>query len=481
MPFKDIMFGDYLPDVGGLPADGPYLLTAENVRPVLGGYRPMMIDELVASAATLGATPVSATGFSDATNARHYVGSATALYESSDDGVTWNDNSGAAYSSTGFWDFALFNTYVIAVNGINNPQSKLITDAVTTNFGDLAGSPPVAGRVARIRDHVVLGRLSGNSFAIRFGAIGNPGDWPTVGTADALAKQSDQRELPRELGAVTGLVGGEKFGLVFQISGITRMTYVGGNVVFQLDTFEKEIGTGVNDSIIKVGNYFYFASKIGVFRTDGYSVENLSKGAIEDALIRSLLSHPDAISNLGQSVSYDSRTDTVMWSATISGNTAYLLCYHIAFKRFTIMNMAGTLTSGTLYSVRDSAAQDAQKSIPYAFNTTPKLISFTDSTAVALGIRTGFVELAPGYVTHLTGFELLGKKNSISVNAKSVMDLDSASVVTSGYNAATSPLRSNLYRLRQSGRYHSLWVTDTGNADHIYRGFRVHYELGSKL
>jgi len=478
MPFKDIYFSEFLPDRGGFPfpKDPGYLVEAKNVRPTTGGYRPMAIDEVVTNGATLGATPISAAGFAVVTTAKHFVGSATALYESDDIGVTWYDNSRGGYTTTGWWDFDLFGDYVIAVNGVDAPQYKLITDAVSTNFDDLPGNPPVASLVCRVREHVVLGGLTSNYYAIQFGKIGDPETWPTPGGASALANQAGLRDMPHELGIITQLVGGEKFGLIFQVSGISRMTYVGGNVVWQIDTFERARGSGFRNSAKMVNGWCYFANALGFFRTDGHQVENLSEGRIQDAIVRDFLSLTEATSAFGWSVAYDSRTSTVMWSTSSS----YVLCYHIPYERFSLIYTASTPSLSTLYAVRNNASTEGALEIPYAFNSTPKLVSFTDQTSVPVALRTGYFELVEGWA-EITGLEPIGAGSSLALACKSIAALSSADLSPSTYTSAASPVRSHRYGIRQSGRYHSLKVTDTSGADDLYAGVRVYYEPASEL
>jgi hypothetical protein len=476
MPFKDIYFGEYLPDRGGLPIrelDG-YLTGAENVRPTIGGYAPVMIDSEVASATALLAQPDTAAGFSTVTAAMHFVGSSTGLYQSNDWGVVWNDVGRGGYGA-GVWDFDLFDDHIIATNGIDVPQFKLTSDSAATDFDDLSGNPPVASVVARIREHVILGALSGDAYAFRFNSIGDPTSWPTPGTSTALATQAGRRELPHELGYIRDIVGGEKFGLVFQISGITRVTYTGGNTVWQVDTFERQIGTGHVASAIWVGKHCYFASATGFYRTDGYEVENLSKGRIEDAIVRSLISSPDA-GAYGYSVAYDSRTNTVMWA----GGSA-ILCYHVAFERFTLLNPVGNLRHTTLYSVRNGVSADIAKSIPHVLDSdTWKLREFTDSTAVPIAVNTGFIELQPGWLTQVTGVESLDT-DAGTVGVKSISNLSSTEVLATGFTSASASVRSNLQRIRTTGRYHAFKLTDTVNGDAMIRGIRVYFEPVSQL
>ena len=478
MPIKDIIFGDYAPDRGGLPfpSDPGYLVQALNVRPTAQGYRAMAIDEEVASASTLAVTPVSAAGFSTSGNSRHYAGGATSLYESSDEGVTWYDNSAAVYTTTSHWDFALFETYVIAVNGANNPQFKLISAAIANNFADLTGSPPVAVVVERVRDHVVLGGVSSNYTTLQWGAQGDPTSWPTPGTAAARAAQAGTQYLPEELGHINQIVGGEKFGLVFQTNGITRMTYVGGSNVFTFDTYERARGSGFYSSAIMVDGICYYASALGFFRTDGYSVENLSAGRIEDAIVRNFLSLTES-GIYGGSAAYDPRTFTVMWSKS----TSYVLCYHILHKRFSILSRATTPSAeGTLYTVRNDQSNASALEIAHSFNSTPRLCTFTDVTAVPTTLRTGYFELDDG-ITTITGLEPIARGTSIALAGKAVMTMASADVSSANYNSFTASSRSHLHHLRQTGRFHSLKMTGTAAAGDLYQGIRVHYEKSSSL
>jgi hypothetical protein len=96
-------------------------------------------------------------------------------------------------------------------------------------------------------------------------------------------------------------------------------------------------------------------------------------------------------------------------------------------------------------------------------------------------LRTGFFELADG-ITRILGLEPLGRGSSISLSGKALMAATGIDLsTTSGYTAASAPLRSHLYRLRQTGRYHSLQLTDTSAASDLYQGVRVHYEMASGL
>jgi hypothetical protein len=53
--------------------------------------------------------------------------------------------------------------------------------------------------------------------------------------------------------------------------------------------------------------------------------------------------------------------------------------------------------------------------------------------------------------------------------------------LATGFTAASASVRSNLQRIRQSGRYHAFKLTDTVNGDAMIRGIRVYFEPVSQL
>jgi hypothetical protein len=486
MPHRDIIFSGFHPDRSGnpWPDDPGYLTLASNVAPSdPHGYRATYADESTGGAA-VAAEPIAAAAFANGTTARHFAGTTDNLYESDNAGTTWNTNSrsGGYDPANPVWDFALFGDTVVAVNGVDEPQEKSLGDAVTTDFADLADSPPIAGRVARVRDHLVLGRLASNQFAIQTSAIGAVADWPAVGSAEALAKQSIFRELDQQYGAITGIVGGEKFGLIFQERAINRMTYVGGNVVYQIDTFERRFGTGLWNGAIQVGAHCYFGNAFGLFRTNGNVVEPLSYGHVDEAVIKATLGNLEAMAVRGGSLAYDQRTDAILWPFTTSGNNEYLLAYYIKQQRFALVDFSAQALPHTIYSVRNSGAEDVATSIPYIFNSSNVLLSMTDITGIVCDLITGYVELAPGMLTQLEGIEIIGTNiNSVSMSAKSVVTSAEVGLARTGYNATGSIGRSNVYPIRSTGRFHSFRLAANSDADTLLRGLRVHYKPVSRL
>lgn len=481
----DLVFSDFVPDRGGAPwPENPgYLVDAINVRFTPNGYRSTYLDAYAADTpVAVGATPIAAAGFANVTTARHYVGTAAKLYESADSGATWNDNASAAYTATD-WDFAVHGTKIIAVNIADNPQVKDLGDPVGTNFADLGGSPPKAAHVARVRENLVLGQTNADSYGVRWSKLGDPTVWSTPGSVAALADGSGSYSLGSEYGFVTQIVGGEKFGIVFQERALTRMTYVGGDIQFTFDVYGKGFGTGFARSAIKVGDTYYYISSTGIWKTDGVTVQPVSLGKIEEAVIRSFLGYATAATGLYRGVAYDHRINSVCWSFISPFSTYHLLCYDIVLGQFKIVSLAGDIVDGTLYSVHNGASTQSAFVVPHFLDSSQKLRTLTDITDIPTRMRTGFVELAPGYKTTITAIEPIGASLSASpqISVRSVSDADEINLDDSGYLMASKSRLSDEFNVITSGRFHSFKYVDPAQAKaSLVRGLRVSFEIKSK-
>jgi len=224
----------------------------------------------------------------------------------------------------------------------------------------------------------------------------------------------------------------------------------------------------------------YYLSPLGAFRTDGYAVQNLSFGRIEDSIIKDLMATTEGIDTPSQAAAYDSRFDVVMWPFATS-TVKYVLRYHIGHDKFTIDTPSVTMITATVYSVRNGASEESQEEIPHVFSSTPKLMAF-DDPAVAISLRTGFVELHPGRLTQITGLQFLGVGNpsNLVLQARAESDLASVTTELNGYTSADASNRSDIHRIRKTGRYHSFRVSAVAGSDDLFRGIRVNYEISSQ-
>jgi len=160
------------------------------------------------------------------------------------DGAASDVSKTGGYNTTADWSFTQFADFLIATNGTDPVQYYDVTDSVA--FTDLAGSPPKAAIVGKVRDFVVLGDVTdgdGNHpYRVQWSGLANATKWPTPLTQDARAFQSGYQDCYSDYGKVQYIAQGEEFGLVFQERGIVRMGYVGGDAVFSFFTFERKRG-----------------------------------------------------------------------------------------------------------------------------------------------------------------------------------------------------------------------------------------------
>lgn len=304
-----IPLGPWLPD---LPFyENPGLVEAKNCIPVdkyYKNYLPLITSGDALTDRVIGAFAALDTGG----DTFIYAGIDTALYLKN--GTSWTD-LGAVFTTTdtGYWRFAQFDTTIIATNFSDTPQA--ITPGASTTAGlATAGTAPKGRQVGVINRFVVIGDTdyAGSLIPhrIQWSALGTARDWPIPNTSDARTKQSGEQVLPAVYGAVTAIGSGEFFGLIFQRRAITRATYVGGDVVFQFQDFEKTRGCWFPQSMIQVGNLWYFIAADGFYVTDGTSVTAIGDGKFD----KTFFADCDQTYAERVTAAYDYTTKCVMWS-----------------------------------------------------------------------------------------------------------------------------------------------------------------------
>ncbi len=276
------MLGEWLPDQP--PLDSPGLIEARNCLPVDNCYTDFA--SVNAYDAALAAAPVGAYAtIDDSGDPELYAGTLTKLYEKT--GTSWTDRTTGSYTTASgdYWRFAQFDNYVIATNYADVPQRKIVSAAA--NFAALAstGTAPKARQVGVINRFVFLGDIVDGAdvlpFASQWCAIDDVTNWPTPNTPTARSVQSGRQLHNSAFGAVTAYASGQFFGLIFQKRAITRATYVGGDKVFQFETFEQNRGCWAPQSMIQVGGFTYFLAHDGWCVTDGQSVLPIGDGKID--------------------------------------------------------------------------------------------------------------------------------------------------------------------------------------------------------
>lgn len=274
-----VMFGEWLPDQPEF--ENPGLIEARNCMPVDGSYTDFASVNAYDDA--LAAAPIGAYAtIDDSGDPEIYAGTLTKLYEKV--GTSWTDRTTGAYTTAAgdYWRFTQFDNYVISTNYADVPQRKIVSAAA--NFVALAstGAAPRARQIGVINRFVLLGDIDDGvdvlPFAVQWCAIDDVTNWPTPNTPTARAVQSGRQLLNSAHGAVTAIAQGQFFGLIFQKRAITRATYVGGDKVFQFETFETNRGCWAAQSMMQLGGFSYFLAHDGWCATEGQGVIPIGNG-----------------------------------------------------------------------------------------------------------------------------------------------------------------------------------------------------------
>lgn len=432
-----VKFGPWLPDLPEL--DNPGLTEALNVLPVSKSYAPYR--PLSTQAGALASRPLGGISVRDSSgNSYLYVGTATDLYQR---GVgTWTDRSTAvAYTTSAldYWRFCQFDDYVIATNYADVPQK--LTIAAAANFSDLAvtGTAPNARAIATINRFVMLGNTEDATNGVvpsrlQWSAIDDATNWPTPGSAAALTVQSGEQFMDASSGPVLAIEGEEQFGIVFQRSAISRLSYVGGNVVFQFDNIDKSRGLLCPNAVATVGKRRFFPSSEGFFVTDGVSVEAIGDGQVDQFFLTNLdASYPERVY-----AAVDRAKKIIYWAFPGPGNTSgrpnMLLVYNYIESRWArCSQQVELLIPGLTIATSIDDFDDLFDSVD---DITPPLDSpfWSGGAATLFGFDSDFkvgtlsgdpgtarvdgpeVELNPGQYTYIEGVKPLVSGNGATVD-----------------------------------------------------------------
>ena len=346
MASKSLPFGDLKPDLAAHEHDG--VIVANNVIPIANGYAPLKAFVAV-TAGTLPAACLGAASFKSSTRKPFTIaGTATNLYLFKTAG--WVSVGAGFNASPEFvWRFEQFGDRIIASNGIDPVQSVPMVDVPVT--AALAGSPPTMQLLTTVRDFIVGGVIDGDAAKVAWSGINNSTVW-TFG-----AGQSDYNKFPVG-GAVTGITGGE-YGLVLQENRITRMTYIGGNLIFQFDEISANIGCVARRSICRYGSQVFFLSNRGFMMCDGEKITPIGNEKID----RTFLALADMKQVAGMSAAVDPINKLAIWTVPVtSGTPQTWFIYNFILDRWSTATQAAQfLISGVTpdYSLEDLDAFSA--------------------------------------------------------------------------------------------------------------------------
>ena len=177
--------------------------------------------------------------------------------------------------------FAQFDNLIFAADGANGVHALTVGSATTFNAISIGAAPAVIGVVNRF---LIVGSFPNgdtqNSASIRWSAIDDPTNFPTPGSATAIASQAGDQFFDPSKGVITRILGADQFGLVFQSAAVNRLTYVGGSVVFQIDRIDDKHGAFFPNAVVSVLPRVFFISSSGFFVTDGVGTKEIGRSRI---------------------------------------------------------------------------------------------------------------------------------------------------------------------------------------------------------
>lgn len=477
-----IPLGPWLPD---LPFnENPGLAEAKNCIPTDKSYADYNVLSTADDA--LGDRVIGAFAATDTQGDSYiYVGIDSNLYRKT--GSSYTDLGGSfTTASDGYWRFTQFDTTVIATNYADTPQA-ITAGGSTTAALATSGTAPRARQVGVINRFAVLGDTDGVGgtvpHRVQWSAIDDPRDWPTPDTADARTKQSSAQVLPAVHGAVTAIAGGEFYGLVFQKRAISRFTYVGGDIVFQVQAYELTRGCWFPQSMAQVGHLCYFIAADGFYMTDGQTVKPIGSAKVD----KTFLADCDQTYAERVTVAIDYQNKCIRWSypnfSATNGVPNRVILFNWEEGRFTnaddTMEMIfSSLSEGVSLEQLDAIYGDLD-SIPgsldspifqggvntlMGFGSNHKIGTFSGSASVAR-FETGEYDLNPFGYMFIRGVRprVTGSPTGITV---SVGSRDSQDNATRSFGTATNrTTRTGICDFRDNVKFGTLRLEVTGGFD----------------
>jgi hypothetical protein len=292
----------------------------------------------------------------------------------------------------------------------------------------------------------IMVSLVSDEFTVQWCAIGNPNDWPTPLTDDARAKQAGSEKLNPEFGIVTGITGSEFYGYVFQQRAITRFTYIGGDIVFNVNTFERTRGCIDYNRFTRSGDTVFYESQVGRHSLLNNQVSDIGYGRTDDT-------YPPTYSGDQSTVAVNDAIQTVFFE---DGR----LAYNYKTDQWT---RTPILTSRNYYNLDSEDGVIGQ----VVFITSPRRVALQDSDggiAATTILETGDTDINQGGRASIDGVRPLINGGTVSVRV-GVRDSISDSVAYAtgtSVNSRTGMANFRNADNRPEGRYQRLRCQVTG-------------------
>lgn len=281
---------EWLPDLPAL--NNPGMTLATNCTPEANGYGPFNSLSTVTDALT--ARPRGAISAHDKDgNTYTFAADATKIYQLS--GTTWSDVTGTTLDPSDDENVEFFHygeTIGVTYYSTGSVEVRSKTLGAGGNFANLFTSTrkPRGRHGCVFKDFLILGgtydTVDGSKpYRLWWSALGDIADMDP----DA-ATQSDFQDLPADDGFIERVIATKEYVVVYQTKAITRMTYVGGDVIFDIQKMVHNRGCipGGGAAVAASDRYTVAPDTDGIYRFDGteavsIGVNKVDKTFIDDA------------------------------------------------------------------------------------------------------------------------------------------------------------------------------------------------------
>jgi hypothetical protein len=475
-----VVFKEWLPDLPDI--NNPGLTEALNVLPLNGVYKPYLA--VLGNGDTLGSRPYGAIAALNSSSAAYlYAATQTLIRERSGTGWTTRSATTLNTAADGYVSFTQFDDLVVETNYTDSPLCLTVGSAA--NFATLAtaGSAPKARCAGVVGRFLVLGDtdLTGATpNGIQWSAIDDPRNWPTPNSATALAVQAGEQFFGAQWGPVTFISNGEQYGIVFQRQAVSRMSYVGGDTVFQFDVIERSRGALFPNACVQIGRTVYFLSGDGFYVTDGIDVKPIGTNKVDNYFADTI----DTQYKNRVRGAVDFANKCIYWIYPATGNTGgrpnRILIYNYEEGRWSrAVDETEAIISGLTLAITlddldayfnsidiatpsfDSDNWAGGNNAMLAFDSSNKIGAFS-ATSGSATIDGPEVELNPGGYSFVQGVKPLVTGTSPTfTTALGVRDSLGSSV--SYGSATTATARTGFSDFRSTARYHRSRLVITGS------------------
>ena len=351
MQYDSILLAEMTPDSSDFQKNG--LVLASNVIPTDAGWR-----EIKGRLALL-TTPISATtcGYFSDPAGLIYIGSQKRLFVYNDSvvGITDVSNGGTDYPVCTAWRFVRYGpTVVAAANNASTPLQKRLTTGGT--FTDLVTSAdrPVPAHLAVCRSHLIGANILGGA-GVYATAQPNQYAWCARSNASTWTPGTDRAGfallVDDDGDSITAAIGFTDFALLFQGYGVTRLSYTGGDLVWQPDKIASG-AFGLSNvawagSLVRAGRDVYYWSNAGpAVVTNAESAQLIGGARWRRFLMDSFQTY--SADRLTQIVgSYDADMHQVIWTYKAIAVAAQVQAvYDISTDRLSVVAGEDALSGG---------------------------------------------------------------------------------------------------------------------------------------